>query len=430
MGLEQHPVPRNITGFQFKLIGDMTLKQFGYLAGGAIIGYSLFKLLPLGQYINIALGLGVFGTGIIFAFVPYQDRPFDQWITAFIKSVFSPTQFVFAKANNPPDILLAKTSSKTVSTTPHHAKQYIDSKKMLENYLSKLPKQSSDYIDQNEKAYLAQTLSLFSQSNQGSGHLFKQNSQKPSQIPSTSPVIIEAQRPKPIPAPVHMVPKKPIKEDKEKELAKDTAQARMLAGELAKLKEEMRKGVQNHNQSTEFEKRFLDLEQKLSGLLTERDRLTAEVAQLKNTQDLTQKGVKPKQAAEEINQIPTVTMISQSKANKVGLLNPPTTANVITGIIMDQSGTTLPNILITVKDLRATPLRALKTNNLGQFFTSTPLANGTYVLEVEDPKKQFAFDLVELKLIGNIVQPLEVSAKRKTDPIREELSKQLFQKTF
>ncbi|MBI2029007.1 PrgI family protein [Candidatus Gottesmanbacteria bacterium] len=430
MGLEQHPVPRNIIGFQFKLIGDMTLKQFGYLAGGAIIGYSIFKLLPLPQPITISLGLGVFATGFIFAFVPYQDRPFDQWITAFIKSVFSPTQFVYSKVNDPPDILLAKTTSKSVSTTPYHAKQYTDSKKMLDAYLARLPKQSSDYIDQNEKAYLAQTLGLFSQTFPGSGHLFKQKPKPQTQIPSTSPIIIEAQRQRPTPAPVHMVPKKPVKEEKEKELEKDTAQARMLAGELARLKEEMRKGSQSSNQNVQFEKRFLDLEQKLSTLLTERDRLTAEVAKLKNTQDLSLKAVKPKQAPEETTQIPTVTMISQSKANKVGLLNPPTTANIITGVIMDQSGATLPNILITVKDLRATPLRALKTNNLGQFFTSTPLANGTYVLEVEDPKKQFAFDLVELKLIGNIVQPLEISAKRKLDPIREELSKQLFQKTF
>ncbi|EKD47460.1 MAG: hypothetical protein ACD_66C00049G0001, partial [uncultured bacterium] len=28
--MEQHPVPQNVTGFQFKLIGDITLKQFAY----------------------------------------------------------------------------------------------------------------------------------------------------------------------------------------------------------------------------------------------------------------------------------------------------------------------------------------------------------------------------------------------------------------
>lgn len=430
MSLEQHPIPRNITGFQFKLIGDMTLKQFGYLAGCAIAGYTLFKLLPFPQVVTIPIGLLVFAIGFVFAFVPYQDRPFDQWITAFIKSVFSPTQFIFAKVNDPPEILVAKGQLNSAKITAHHTKQYVDSKRMLEAYLSKLPKQSADYIDQNEKAYLAQTLGLFSQTGQSQKPVFTPKPQADIKITGTSPIIIEAQRPRATAAPVHMQPKKSKPLDKEKELAKDTAQAQELSAELARLKEEIKKGAQNNKESSAFEKRFLDLEQRLSTLLTDRERLTQEVAKLKNQEDLSQKTVTPTAAKEEINRHPTVTMISQSKANKVGLLNPPTTPNIITGVIMDASGASLANVLITVKDLRATPLRALKTNNLGQFFTSTPLGNGTYVLEVEDPKKQFAFDLVELKLTGNIVQPLEITAKRKTDPVREELSKQLFQKTF
>jgi len=35
--MEQHPIPQNITGYQFRLVGDMTLKQFAMLAGGIIV---------------------------------------------------------------------------------------------------------------------------------------------------------------------------------------------------------------------------------------------------------------------------------------------------------------------------------------------------------------------------------------------------------
>ena len=100
------------------------------------------------------------------------------------------------------------------------------------------------------------------------------------------------------------------------------------------------------------------------------------------------------------------------------------------GIEEDTAKNILPNVLITIKDMRGTPLRALKTSKLGQFFTSTPLGNGDYILEIEDPQKRFYFDLIQLKLEGKIIQPLEVSAKKQNDPVRDKLSKELFQKNF
>ena len=45
--MEQHPVPRNISSFQFHLIGDMTLRQFGYLIAGALCAFIVFKIVPL-----------------------------------------------------------------------------------------------------------------------------------------------------------------------------------------------------------------------------------------------------------------------------------------------------------------------------------------------------------------------------------------------
>ena len=76
--MEQHPVPQNVTTFQFRLVGDMTLKQFGYLSGGLILGYVAYKL-PLPFFFTWPLtaifGLGGFG----FAFIPVEQRPMDVW---------------------------------------------------------------------------------------------------------------------------------------------------------------------------------------------------------------------------------------------------------------------------------------------------------------------------------------------------------------
>jgi len=42
--MENHPLPQDITGFQFKLIGNMTVKQFSYLAVGVILAWITLSL--------------------------------------------------------------------------------------------------------------------------------------------------------------------------------------------------------------------------------------------------------------------------------------------------------------------------------------------------------------------------------------------------
>src|SRR3989344_8188873 len=94
--MEQHPVPQNVTTFQFRLIGDMTIKQFGYLAGGVILAYISYKL-PLPFFFTwpmvIVFALGGFG----FAFVPIEERPMDVWVLSFLKSIYSPTEYVWQR---------------------------------------------------------------------------------------------------------------------------------------------------------------------------------------------------------------------------------------------------------------------------------------------------------------------------------------------
>jgi hypothetical protein len=96
MSLDQHPVPQNVTTFQFRLIGDMTIKQFAYLAFGAILAFVSFKL-PLPFLITWPL-TGAFALlGVGFAFMPIEDRPMDIWVFSFLKNVYSPTVFVWKK---------------------------------------------------------------------------------------------------------------------------------------------------------------------------------------------------------------------------------------------------------------------------------------------------------------------------------------------
>ena len=94
MAMEQHPVPQNITTFQFRLIGDMTIKQFAYLAGGAIIAYIAYKL-PLPFFITWPLAIFSALLGFGLAFVPVEERPMDVWILSFLKNTYNPTLFIW-----------------------------------------------------------------------------------------------------------------------------------------------------------------------------------------------------------------------------------------------------------------------------------------------------------------------------------------------
>ena len=119
-------------------------------------------------------------------------------------------------------------------------------------------------------------------------------------------------------------------------------------------------------------------------------------------------------------------MVPQNLAQKKGIPYLTTMPNVVTGIVKTAEGEFLPGIMVTVKDKGDMPVRALKTNKLGQFASSSPLTNGIYRIEIEDMQKRYTFDVIEIALSGGVVPPLEISAKSKRDLLRAQLHKELF----
>ncbi len=90
--MEQHAVPQQISSYQFRLVGDMTLKQFFQLAGGVLIGLLIYATgLPGLIKWPLIIFFSLFGAAL--AFLPFEERPLSQWIFAFFRSVYSPTIF-------------------------------------------------------------------------------------------------------------------------------------------------------------------------------------------------------------------------------------------------------------------------------------------------------------------------------------------------
>lgn len=123
-------MPRQITTFEFKLIGFMTLRQFGYVLLGGVVGYLIFLIVQV-QIINVIVGVLVGSVGLIFAFVPVNDRPLDVFIRNLVKRLNSPTQYIFHKQNPP----LAIFQELYFNANPHVTLAHVESVQKLEAYL-------------------------------------------------------------------------------------------------------------------------------------------------------------------------------------------------------------------------------------------------------------------------------------------------------
>ena len=186
--MDQHPIPRQITTFEFKLVGFLTIKQFIYLLVFTVLGVIVYALTPI-PLLNYLFGFLTGGVGLAFAFVPINDRPMEVWIKNLIKRITSPTQYTFKKENKPPAVLINAVSS----TPPKIVATHLDSQQKLKNYLSS--SKANQAPQDNRKQSINYLLN-----NPLSSLLPKKGTTTPPPTPTTSP-------------PQSPIEKKPIQEN-------------------------------------------------------------------------------------------------------------------------------------------------------------------------------------------------------------------------
>ena len=117
MNEKQHSIPQNIMSIQFKLIGNMSMRQFLIIATPLLIGFIMY-VVKISNYVTIPFTAIFVLLALAIAFIPIDDRPLDEWITNFIVAIRNPTQRVWKKNEVMPNILkidrpsLNKTNSK------------------------------------------------------------------------------------------------------------------------------------------------------------------------------------------------------------------------------------------------------------------------------------------------------------------------------
>jgi len=315
MPVQQHPVPQHISSYEFRLVGEMTLKQFGYLAGGALLGL-LFYSLPLAGIIKWPLVLLFVFLGFAFAFMPIEERPLSTWLLAFAKAVFSPTLFTWQKKPKKLEIFEPIIRQQApLKAPPPNTFQF-------NQYLSTIPQSpAKNPLDQKEEEFLKKIITLFPSAKIGL---------QPK--PTTPPIVFPRQKavsPSPILSPkIH--PKPPPKPPIE-----------------AFIYHQFRK---------------------------------------------------PRKPA-----------IEAKTSKELPIPIPPPGPNIISGMVFNKNGEIVEGAVLEIRNMGRIPVRALKTNKLGQFIIATPLENGQYEMEIE--KEGLNFDIIKFEAKGEIIPPFEIKAK-------------------
>ncbi len=336
--MDAHPVPQNITAFEFHLIGDMTIKQFSYLAAGLITAYVTF-ILAFNRFPLFAIPvIGVSSLmGAAFAFVPIQDRPLDHWVAAFFKAVFAPTKRI----------------SKIKPTDPAFNNR-------LQTYLHAIHQKP-----------LSPTAPV--------GQLLNK------------PVLIVNNAPSTIPTDSQL--KKTV------ELGQQSQQIRAQIATYEKQLQQIKTfaaspGADPNHYADQIRTTLTNLQ----GLILTAQNLSSQLENINQPQA----PATPNLPASEVKVVDTPAI----KNTQISLTSQP---NVINGIISDNLGNYLENVVVVIHNKEGLPVRASKTNKLGQFAGATPLPAGEYTVTLE--KEGLTFDTLQLELKGMVLAPIQIKAK-------------------
>lgn len=335
--MEPHAIPQNVTSFEFKLVGDMTLKQFGYLSAGAGIAYLTFVFIASPLPI-LAWPIIFFSSlsGIAFAFLPLGDRPLDHWVKAFIKAVYSPTKRVWKK-------------------------------------------NSQDY---QKSSLFLRRLDIYLQSLNPTS-------------PMSQPTLIQT-------GPVQTSPN-PSPLPSEEELEKTVELAKEAQALQTQIIENQKQLNQLKVEATSTAVNPQSISPQITTVFSNIQKLTQEASEIK--QELAQVTNEPEKPSEPVKV--QVIIPTKTKPTQLTLTSLP---NVINGIVTDSERNFLEGAVVVISDKNGLPVRAIKTNKLGQFTGATPLPNGVYTVEME--KDSLVFDVLQIELVGSILPPLQIAAKK------------------
>lgn len=434
--MQQHTVPRDIGSQEFKLVGSMTLRQFGFLASGFILAYALF-LLPIYPIIKWPPLVMSILLGFAAAFMPIQERSLDQWFVAFIKAIIAPSQRVWRQAGLVPEFFTLKLQKSQAPLRPHQ----VQDRSFLTTYLKSLPVSPEGPLDLQESAYLNYLHQSFVKTSLGKTTMAPTDTSLTALARLRSPIelgrhtlastvnfanetIIK------LPSPTHGLTVIPgLKNQRVRKLH--------FPGWVSRENPQIVSTPPPSTQPVTFFVPSISLQPQGQVMAAKPAKTppvspppqpSLAVAPTKTNVIQTSPRLSSLEPAKpwgsrgrDIDASQFVALIKPAAFPTKGttqiinadqMTTPPLTTlpNALNGVVQGSNEELLSGVIIVMKDEQGTPVRALKTNRLGQFVIATPLPNGTYIIELE--KDGFVFDIIKSTITGTVLPPIKIIGRK------------------
>lgn len=349
--VQQHAIPSEISSYQFKLVGDMTLKQFFQVGGGALVSILIYSS-GLNALIKWPLIICSFMLGVAMAFIPLQDRPLEKWVVLFFKAIYAPTQFRWRKSETKPQYFKPEEEF-------DHAQSVAPTEEQIE--------QKPEPITQQQHAAKMALGKLEAEENQFlrriSSHI------DPNAALNTTPVAPQTN------------PNAKV-EEIEVEVPESTTEATQPV-------------QQNNTHQGNFDPNMPINNQ--TGVVQQNDDTPP---QSMNNIQIANPNM-PNQNTTAIPQNTNEPNVSQFEYKP---------KNIVYGKLLDENNIPVENAILEIRDKENRPSRAMKTNSEGTFRIATPLNDGEYTMTIE--KDGYNFDPVNIQANGDSMPEMNIKGKK------------------
>lgn len=475
---KQHPVPQNVMDVEFKLIGELTIRQFSYLLVFAVMSFIVAKTAIPIIFKYPLIGILVLA-GLAFAFLPFNDITLDKWVSNYIRAVTNPRLRVW----------------KHVQRIPYYftldAKKQESKKGATNNYYHKKRGSIDDFLNKNKPNNIAFNDDADIKANEN--EFFAKLGLKQPEI-ITKPQ--DQFKPK---IRTEVKVEDIINKNIHKELFEDETHTKGKYTSLAldqsipvlkskisnNIQESTKKETNISSQKTEntqdYQLHLKELDALKQKLLKDIEKNKFKLREDKKTEiqnlntitktsnpfnknlntttvapttqpKIQQHVIAPKQKIKSVEkpkvkkekrQHTGVENVNISKQPKTGLFkslfgmlgsdnnglkvqqtkkpykekenptnNNSVKPNMLKGSTKDMHENIIQNTIVIIKNSDNDPVRALKTNALGEFEVSTPLENGLY--KIEAIKEGFSFTPIEVKALGQVINPVKLVGSQVT----------------
>ena len=391
--MQEHPIPQDITGYRFHIVGSMTLKQFGEVFLGVIFAAIFYNtnLISIIKWPPIMLSVGI---GAAAAFLPIEERPLDHWIITFFKVMYKPTKFYWRRIPQIPEAFLHHQSATYDKDEPtldlNPAKR-----QRIKEYVSSIPeiKTTTQDYSTDELSRMQNILSSFT-------------SVQVSQTTIT---------------PAQPVQEKPRFDVRVRKMRKPAAVETIIFEDTATIQTQPQQPGVIYEDHKQYEpellptkKSMLPTDQVAHNIQIPEERTvtansqeeqgdTAVFNQQNAVNDVSQKAyIQP----EALNTQQTIAVAEASYNQDLPFPIKPSEPNKVVGMVLSQNNDLLVNSIVEIQTPEGSISRAVKTNALGQFFITTALKPGDYNVVVE--KAGFQFEPHHLKVDNTIIPPMEI----------------------